>query len=219
MKKTITFSNIEIKKEKESRTFTATITSSCLDRDKEVLIAEGMTYKEFMSNPVVFFNHNYDTPIGKVLKLHKYSNQWKAKVKIADEPDNYNGSFFPSYVWSLIEQGIVKGVSIGFEVVANRLPTKKDLLDYGREVRSVITRFNLLELSIAPLQANQEALISAVGKNMISTEQVKKYFDVEVSLPTERQISVSLTRKEATEKRIKKEINIQLRKRNGELYR
>ena len=225
MKKQFKNFAIEIKqKEKKERTFTAVITSEILDRDKEVLLSEGLNYKEFMNNPVVFFNHNYDNPVGKVIKLHKYKNEWKATIKIADRPDNYTDSFFPDYLWAMVEQDVIKGISIGFSVVATRQPTKLDFKLYGNDLRNVITKFELLEVSVAPLQANQNSLIQSVNKGLLTEEQCKKYFDIDiqVSLDTEEEkkekVVLTATRKKDVANRVKKEILIQLKKRNGELY-
>ena len=58
--------------------FTATITTSALDRDNEVLLPMGMRRGNFDNNPVVFWNHDYDTPIGKAVKLNQDNNSWSA---------------------------------------------------------------------------------------------------------------------------------------------
>lgn len=219
---------LEIKKTKEPNTFEAIITNDSLDRDKEVLIPEGMDYKDFMKNPVVFFNHDYTQPIGKVLKLHKYKNQWKATVKIAERPSDFEGAYFPEYVFSLIDQDIIKGVSIGFQIKegGTRPPSKKDKKDYGKDVRNIITDFILMELSIAPLQSNQTALITSVNKGLVTREQVKMYFNIdleeekkeEVIEKKEMNLTLSVKKNKTLEERVKREITIQLKKHKGELY-
>lgn len=222
MNKTITFNNIEIKSEKEPFTFEAIITNKNIDRDNEVLLPEGMDYAEFIKTGTVFYNHDYSMPIAKALKLNKYKDGWKAKVKMAERPADFEGAYFPEYIWSLITQGIIKGVSVGFQVLDARIPSKKDLKDFGDNVRNIITKWRLLEFSIAPLQSNPEAVIIAVNKNMLSKNDAKKYFNIDLSSvinnEEQRKINISVKKNEQVEKRIEREINIQLLKRKGQLY-
>src|SRR5438477_13005023 len=41
------------------RAVSATITTTAVDRDHEVLIPQGCNSKDFQSNPVIFYNHAY----------------------------------------------------------------------------------------------------------------------------------------------------------------
>lgn len=161
-------------------TFTAVITTSSMDRDGEVLLSQGADYTEFMKNPTVFYNHDYAQPIAKALKLWKTNNSIKAEVKMAERPSGYQGDFFPEYVMALIDQGIIKGISIGFETLDARLPSKKDISEFGKEVKRVITRYKLIEFSVAPLQCNVDAQVVAVAKGFKNKEFNRKIFNLEI---------------------------------------
>jgi hypothetical protein len=52
----------------------AKLTTDSVDRDGEVLIPQGMNAKEFEKNPVLFYNHEYDNPIGKVTNIKRVDN-------------------------------------------------------------------------------------------------------------------------------------------------
>lgn len=209
---------LEIKKleETEDRTYEAVITSSVIDRDNEVLISNGMDPTEFVkTGGTVFYNHNYDLPVGKATDIKKGRNRWTSKFKIADRPEDYQGDFFPDFVATLIDQGIIKGISVGFQVLQERLPTKKDIQDFGKNVRNVISKWKLLEYSVAPLNANTDALItsvkSAVKDNVITKETAKKYFP---DIYIKKKINLEFERKPE----IKKLVTIELFKKQGKLY-
>lgn len=168
------------------RSFTATITTNAIDRDGEVLLPEGMRSKDFESNPVVFWNHNYDMPIGKATDLQKHRDAWSATAELAKRPEGHEGEWFPDTVHALMQQGIIRGVSVGFQPIESRNPSKKDKELFGEGVTNVYSKWNLLEFSVAPLQANQEALVTAVSKGLVTTAQAKAVFpDVELPAVTE----------------------------------
>ena len=92
----------------------AVISTESIDRDGEVLIAQGMDSSEYDANPVVFYNHDYGQPVGQVTNLRRGRDKVEATIKFAKRPDDFQGSYFPEFVESLVEQGIVKGISVGF---------------------------------------------------------------------------------------------------------
>ena len=156
----------------DARTFTAKITTSSVDRDGEVLIPQGMDIKDFKKNPVVFWNHDYNQPIGTAADLKKNDDHWTATARLASTP-------FAQEVYTLMREGVVRGVSVGFQPVETRPPTKGDLAKYGDNVRRVYAKWKLLEFSVVPLPANQDALITAVSKG-VSRATIKSVLGVDV---------------------------------------
>lgn len=152
----------------DERGFVARITSRVLDREDEVLLPEGLISTEFEKNPVVFWNHDYDKPIGTCKWLRRLPDAWLAHTELARRPENHQGAWLPDTVLSLARQGVVRGVSVGFLPVQSREPSDKDRQTFGPAVRRVITRWRMLEFSVTPLPANQDALILAVAKGLIS---------------------------------------------------
>lgn len=155
----------------------AIISTETIDRDGEVLIAQGMDSSEFELNPVVFYNHDYAQPIGRVTKLDRGTGKVSATIEFAKRPENFQGSYFPEFIESLVAQGIVKGISVGFVPKSGgmRKASKKDRDDYGEAVQTVYSQWKLFEVSVAPLPANATALVQAVRKGAVDRSAVKRW--------------------------------------------
>jgi len=158
------------------RSFTAKITTNAIDRDKEVLLPEGMDATDFEKSPSIFWAHDYfQLPLGKAVALKRFPNHWLAKGVMAERPDTHpeQAEWFPDTVLSLMEQGVIKGVSVGFDPVTHRKPNTEDRRKFGEGVQNVVSRWRLLEYSIAPMPANQDALVEAVGKGALKPSTAK----------------------------------------------
>lgn len=166
---------------------TATISCDTVDRDGQVLLPSGMISKEFEKSGTIFWLHDYGIPVAKpVGKLRRTEKSVIASCEFPRRPDGYEGEFFPDYVRALVKQGVVKGVSVGLIPIEWRPPTPPDLARFG-PCREVISRWELLEWSFAPVPCNPDALvmpkdlaISAVTKGIIVAEVMKQLFGVEV---------------------------------------
>lgn len=169
----------------------AKITTDSIDRDGEVLVPQGMNAKEFEDNPILFWNHDYAIPVGNVSALDRGDNEVYGTLTFAQRPEDMKGEFFPEVAEALVKQGVVKGVSVGFvpEDGGVRSATGKDRAKYGKNVKRIYNRWKLLEVSIAPLPANQDALIEAVGKGLLTPIQCKSWFGVD---PVDRSHSIRL---------------------------
>lgn len=201
--------------------FTATITAETLDRDGEVLIPSGMNSKEFDRNPVLFWNHDYSKPVGRALGLKRREKDIVGEFVFAKKPDGYVGEFFPEVAAALVGQGIVNAVSVGYvpEDGGVRKATDIDRKRYGEATTTIFSRWKLLEVSLAPLQANPDALITAVRKGLVSPVAAKQFFGVEP--PKRTLVSISLPDSSAKKR---EPINIdgivrrEIARRNGSIY-
>lgn len=143
------------------------VTTEALDRDGEVLLADGLDTSQFSKNPIVTFSHKYDElPVGKCLWIKKQGSGWKAKTQYASRPDDWDGQWFADAVFALVKQGILKGKSVGFLATSLRPPTKKELSARPelKANHTIIEKSLLLEYAVAPLPANQAAITEAVSK-------------------------------------------------------
>jgi HK97 family phage prohead protease len=167
----------------------ATITTESIDRDGEVLISQGMDTSEFDLNPVVFYNHDYAQPVGRITGLKRGKNKIDATIEFAKRPADFEGSYFPEFVESLVSQGIVKGISVGFVPLEGgvRKASKQDREQFGDRVRQVYSKWKLYEVSIAPLPANPNALVTAVRKGLVNREDVKTFIG---EIPEQRRIEI-----------------------------
>lgn len=157
--------------------FEAIITSSAIDRDGEVVIPQGMNATEFEANPVLFYNHDYNQPIGRCLGLKRGGEEIIGNFRFASKPEGWSGAFFPEFVSALVGQGIIKGVSIGYvpEAGGMRRATPEDRKRFGDSVHTVYSKWKLLEVSVAPLQANPQAVITAVRKGAINADDAARW--------------------------------------------
>lgn len=172
---------VKAKSTPKGKSFTAIITTDSIDRDREVLMPGGMDTTDFEKNPIVFWNHDYNQPIAgnaTIKRIDDGKNGWFATATMAKRPEDHpeGVEWFPDTVHSLMEQGIVRGVSVGFDPIEGRKAGKKDIEQFGKDVHYVFTKWKLLEFSVAPLQCNQDATLTAVDKGIISPETCKKLF-------------------------------------------
>ena len=86
----------------------------------------------------------------------------------------------------------MNAVSVGYvpEEGGVRKATDIDRKRYGTATTTIFSRWKLLEVSLAPLQANPDALITAVRKGLVSPIAAKQFFGVEP--PKRTIVSISL---------------------------
>lgn len=165
------------------RSVTAKISTIAVDRDGEVLMPSGLNSKEFEKNPVVFFGHNYYTlPVGKCIAIKRTDDAIIAKTVFAERPENHpaDQEWLPDTLLSLYKQGVLKGFSVGFSPVESRPASDKDVEKFGAGVRRIYSKWKLLEYSVAPLPANQEAVATAVAKGWIPQKTADAIFTGEI---------------------------------------
>lgn len=207
----IQYKSLEFKSDVEKREFTAIITDNSIDRDSEVLLPEGMNKKEYMKNPIILFNHNSNEPIGTALGLRRSGNGWKATGKLAEGIERIDN------VWKLVKQGVLKTISVGFRVDEQRAPTKKDIQEFGKDVRNIISKWSLLEFSVVSVPANHNAIITAAKSldinptdilpNYKEEETIEKQVEATIE---ELEIKIDDTTKEKIIKTVKEQEDISL---------
>lgn len=125
--------------------------SSELARDGHVLLVQGLDISNYRKNPIVLWNHNPDEPIGACTAIGIVGNELAARIELSDaSPKAQEARAFA-------KSGIVKGVSIGFDVI------DAEPLDPARGSRAGlrITESELLEISLCPVQADVNARVVA----------------------------------------------------------
>lgn len=150
----------------------ARISTTVVDRDGDVMLPSGLDMTDFSKNPVVLFGHDSNKlPVGKALDVQQRPNDVLAKIVFADRPSSLPDSqeWPPDTLHELFKQGILKAFSVGFTIPDNgsRPADQKDRARFGEDVRRIVNRWRLVELSIVPLPANQEALATAVSKGFM----------------------------------------------------
>jgi len=125
------------------------INTDAIDRDKDRVFPSGAVLDSYLKNPVVQWGHNYRDPwatIGRTLGIERSSASITVDFELRDPANESDPMNVISLLWS---QGYVKTASIGFrplEYVENETG--------GYDYKS----WELLEWSLVPIPANQEAL-------------------------------------------------------------
>ena len=146
----------------ETRTLVVKISTSTPDRSDDVVVPKGMVSKNYLTNPVVAFAHNYaGLSIGKTTELQSTDDAIIAKVE-----------FVPKGVYPLADQlfemykgGFMNAWSIGF------IPKKwVDKEDGGR----MFEEWELLEYSAVLVPDNPEALTLLRSKGIDPDKLIKQ---------------------------------------------
>jgi len=169
----------DVKVVEGERAVMATISTSAVDRDGEVLIPQGCNAKDYQKNPIICLNHSYYAlPIGKCVALQREENAVVAKIVFAKRPDDHpiGEEWVPDTIFSLFQQGVLNAFSVGFMPLESRPATQKDLERFGESCRRVFSKWSLLEVSVVPIPANQEAVAMAVSKGAVSMDVATKLF-------------------------------------------
>lgn len=137
---------------------TAIANTAAVDLVDEVVIPEGAEVDDkrqpvyFSKAKAIFYNHDYAAPpIGTFRNAALRNGQWVAQFSISKTP-------FAQDLYTLMSEGAINGVSIGFIRLAGGAPSDDEISRYG--LAKFITRvWRWLELSVTPQPCNPEAWI------------------------------------------------------------
>lgn len=147
------------------------------DRDGDIVVVDGIDVDNFKKNPVILFAHNYGSlPVGKAVDIKKDGEELIIGVEFADTEEGRKTEY-------LVSSGYMKAVSIGFipkEIYSDvwyGAKKKSDLpTDYPEWYEknkdkvlmadTIIFKSELLELSVVPVPANQNALLVMRSKGI-----------------------------------------------------
>lgn len=165
--------------------FTAMISTAVVDEDREVLLPSGMDASRFKRSGVVFWNHDHDRPVAYGKGVTRSADGIMGKAAFMRKPTDWQGDWFPDFARSFVtqaeEHGLKVGVSVGFVPRESRPPTKRDREQFGETAERITSKWTLVEWSIAPIQTNHEAVVTAVGKGRLSATAAKALFGVEAA--------------------------------------
>ncbi len=157
------------------RTDISLISTETFDRDGEVVLAAGLSFKGYLKNPIVPFNHDYHVlPVGRSLWVKRSKNAdpklngFLAKTKYLSKPAGWTGDWLPDAVFSVIQQGVMQGKSIGFVPIEVRRPSDRELKarpELEEAGARIIAKAAVFEYSVASIAANPDALATAVAKS------------------------------------------------------
>jgi phage head maturation protease len=151
-------SAVEILKTFDDGSEEIVISSSVEDRDGDVIEVDGWELENYLANPVVLFAHDYrGVPVGRSLDLRREPSALVARFKWRDPANDFDPVLPIKAAW---DQGILRAASVGFK------PLEVEPLD-GSDAPPDMDWFwgpkrykrqELLEWSVVPVPANQDAL-------------------------------------------------------------
>ncbi len=129
------------------------VNTGALDRDKDRVFPNGGKLENFLKNPMLLWGHNYREPwavIGKATDITHNIDRIEITPQLREPANDSDPQVIIRSLW---ESGLVRAASIGF------MPLKYEENDQGGYD---FTEWELLEVSLVPVPANQEALRLAV---------------------------------------------------------
>ncbi len=157
---------------KDERAIIHYISTPDLDRGRDIMNPKGCDYSEFQTSPTVFFNHNYNKPIGKAMWVKRENGGVLAKTFFSEsaEANDY-------YLLHL--EGVINTWSIGFDAVYDKDgKVKAGTIEYDDKKRvRTFNEWKLLEYSSAPLAMNPNCLDQAksICKSVEMLNEIKSF--------------------------------------------
>lgn len=133
-----------------------------VDRGNDLIPPEAWKLDEYKRNPIVFFNHDRNIPIGKALEVKVTPGGLKVKAEISQS----DAAPVP-FIRDMIKERILRTFSVGFDPM--------DSIEKREDGVNVINQANLLEFSVVSIPMNQESDFELVKK--IPTWKTKRYGD------------------------------------------
>jgi len=147
----------------EKRQVHVVVSTSDVDRDGEIIVPEGISWKSYMASGAgtVLWNHNSNMPVAKCIALERQANGLHALVQFPPEGEDREADT----VYTRVKFGSVSGVSIGF------LPLASEPLDRGNPKKGPqrYTACDMMEFSFTPVPSNPSAIV--VDKTAGATTQ------------------------------------------------
>lgn len=121
------------------------VSNSAIDRHGESIEMDGIDVSQVKKNPVVLWAHDYSSlPIGNIVNIWKEAGNLMARLQLATEVYDFAGT-----VYKMILGGIINAVSIG------------GIVKQWNEDYTVIKQLEMVELSVVPVGAHPDALVTA----------------------------------------------------------
>ncbi len=142
---------------------TFVVSNEEVDRHGDVVRVEGWDLRHYTRNPVFLWAHDYTRPaIGRAVEVWKDAGGLMAAME-------FGPTEFAQEVASLYRGGYQRGVSVGFKPL--QYETRRDGRT-GEALGIIFARQELLEISAAPVPANQSALKKALD----GTPRMQSYY-------------------------------------------
>jgi len=141
---------------------TFVLSTETIDRDGDVIKVDGWKLGNFKKNPIALWQHDHRNPVGNWENIRVETDRLVADLKLA----NTN---LANMTRQLIQDGVLKAVSVGFMPVKERMKPIED--ENGDFKGWLIQAAELLEASLVSVPANQDALLISKSYALTDDEQ------------------------------------------------
>jgi HK97 family phage prohead protease len=141
------------------------------DRVGDLIPGKAWDLTNFKKNPIIFFNHDRNLPIGKAISVDATEDGLKMKVRLSKS----NEAPIP-YIRDMVKEGIVKTFSVGFD--------DHGTFNKNEDGVNIPERAELLETSVVTLPMNQDSDfdISKALVKTTSTWKTKSYHEAKTDV-------------------------------------
>ncbi|MBW1777363.1 MAG: HK97 family phage prohead protease [Deltaproteobacteria bacterium] len=156
-----------------SRTFTAVASTEDVDRDGDMIRADGWNLKEFKKNPVIPWGHNYSLPpVARAVKVWVDGKKLMVKIKFP-QPETVGEFSFEDKIYRMYRDGFLNSFSVGFN--ADRFEHVERRANGRSRIGTDFIKQTLWEISAVTIPANPGATIERAKSEGILTDE-----DVEI---------------------------------------
>lgn len=154
--------------------FEVMITTEIRDRQRDWVVAEGGRLENYLKNPVVMFAHDYDKPpVARTLELEVLP---KKGIRAQFQFPPIGTYDFADTIHGLWSGKFLNAASIGFQPGDGEDSVSPILDEKGNATGGLqYNEWELLEFSIVPVPANQEALRLALKALSEESVEIKPY--------------------------------------------
>lgn len=154
-----------------------TITTQDEDRQRDIVITAGIDLSKHKTNPVVLYNHGYGGvkfPVGKAEDPEGVYQLVRSEGKVRSVTYFSQKNLESEQIFQLVEEGILRGVSIGFQIKMAEYRRDKSPEEYDGWPGLLISKCELFEYSHVCVPANPQALADKVGKGMLAGRPISE---------------------------------------------
>lgn len=152
------------------------ISTTALDRDKEIMSAKGADLKHYKKNPIVLWGHDGRDPdniVGKNLEITKTDTGLLALTQFNLQESK------AAQIYRLYKGGWITAWSVGFIPMKGHSPGEKELEKLGvGDVRYIHDKWGLLEYSTVSVPSNPDAITLSIAKELNLSEEMVKELEI-----------------------------------------
>jgi len=161
------------------------------DNPPQVVLPDGVDLGRFVKNGPLMLCHDYEgkfypLPVGQVVWVKRRPRGLLGGIKFA------TGTQMARECKALVEEGVLRGVSVGFKPLeislmtrkeADSRPDWKEAYDRRKGKIEMVRRWKLLELSLTPIPTNEDALIQTLTTKGLTRPEWLKPKTTEPAMP------------------------------------